>query len=250
MLIFVLAVVLFLGKTAHGLLSQLNTQPRMEPSASEPIIQLEDNSEAAVSHIEIPEVVELNVGGSYFTTSLSTLRKYPNSMLAVMFSGRHNLLTDKDGRYFIDRDGRLFEFVLNFLRQGELPPSSESLKVYQEAQFYNIDEMCEELELFRPVAGEKLRKDFLTRVANYEDNLYMLMKNAQQTAFAHPTRICRLTVCVYKEENPSIPHNIINSEPVAGEWRPYKTQITHTYVRSLHEIPYLCIDVTISFSSF
>jgi len=46
----------------------------------------------------IPEVVDLNVGGVFHTTSLSTLQKYPDSMLAAMFSGRHHISTDCNGR--------------------------------------------------------------------------------------------------------------------------------------------------------
>jgi hypothetical protein len=50
----------------------------------------------------------LNVGGYIFTTSLSTLQKYEDSMLAVMFSGRHDIVKDENGHYFIDRDGKYF----------------------------------------------------------------------------------------------------------------------------------------------
>ncbi|PKU30236.1 hypothetical protein llap_19459 [Limosa lapponica baueri] len=57
---------------------------------------------------QFPEVVPLNVGGMYFTTRLSTLRRYEDTMLAAMFSGRHYIPTDAEGRYFIDRDGTYF----------------------------------------------------------------------------------------------------------------------------------------------
>jgi len=39
-------------------------------------------------------------------------------MLAAMFSGRHFVQKDEDGRYFIDRDGTHFRYILNFLRDG------------------------------------------------------------------------------------------------------------------------------------
>jgi predicted nucleic acid-binding Zn-ribbon protein len=52
----------------------------------------------------IESVVTLNVGGQTYTTSLQTLVK-EESMLAAMFSGRYKLTPDKDGNYFIDRDG-------------------------------------------------------------------------------------------------------------------------------------------------
>ncbi|XP_010623307.1 rab5 GDP/GTP exchange factor isoform X1 [Fukomys damarensis] len=57
---------------------------------------------------QFPEVVPLNIGGAHFTTRLSTLRRYEDTMLAAMFSGRHYIPTDAEGRYFIDRDGTHF----------------------------------------------------------------------------------------------------------------------------------------------
>ena len=53
--------------------------------------------------------VKLNVGGEMFQTTLGTLCKDPGSMLAAMFSGPFGEMPDeKDGTYFIDRDGKLF----------------------------------------------------------------------------------------------------------------------------------------------
>lgn len=60
---------------------------------------------------QFPEVVPLNIGGAHFTTRLSTLRRYEDTMLAAMFSGRHYIPTDAEGRYFIDRDGAHFGYV-------------------------------------------------------------------------------------------------------------------------------------------
>lgn len=58
--------------------------------------------------IIFPNVIDLSVGGCHYTTSLSTLRKYDDSMIAVMFSGRYDLVKDEHGHYFIDRDGTHF----------------------------------------------------------------------------------------------------------------------------------------------
>ena len=54
------------------------------------------------------KTVKLNIGGVYFKTSLLTLTKDPDSMLAAMFSGRFEEDLDEDGSFFIDRDGDLF----------------------------------------------------------------------------------------------------------------------------------------------
>jgi hypothetical protein len=63
-------------------------------------------------------IVTLNVGGKKFTTTLTTLTKTPNSMLAAMFSGRFAVTTDEKNRFFIDRDGKHFGTILNYLRDG------------------------------------------------------------------------------------------------------------------------------------
>lgn len=63
--------------------------------------------------------VKLDVGGAKFTTSLTTLRRYPDTMLGAMFSGRHALTLDDKGFHFIDRDGTHFRYILNFLRAPE-----------------------------------------------------------------------------------------------------------------------------------
>ena len=68
-------------------------------------------TEHAAVFFQFPEVVPLNIGGAHFTTRLSTLRRYEDTMLAAMFSGRHFIPTDAEGRYFIDRDGTHFGYV-------------------------------------------------------------------------------------------------------------------------------------------
>lgn len=60
--------------------------------------------------------IKLNVGGQLFETSLTTLRKDPNSKLAQMFSEDSNVKPDADNSYFIDRDSTYFRLVLNYLR--------------------------------------------------------------------------------------------------------------------------------------
>ncbi|XP_071118622.1 BTB/POZ domain-containing protein KCTD7-like isoform X2 [Haliotis cracherodii] len=88
--------------------------------------------------MEFPAVIDLNVGGRHLTTSLSTLTKYPDSMLATMFSGRHPVTQDKDGRYFIDVDGDVFVHVLNFLRFGTMPPAGAAADVWKYADYFGL----------------------------------------------------------------------------------------------------------------
>lgn len=97
------------------------------------------------------EIVEINVGGKYFATSIQTLQN-ENSMLSAMFSGKYGLKRDQHGRYFIDRDGKHFRHILNYLRDNTLPPFSPNYKpdkyheLAQEAQFYQIQGLIDRLQ--------------------------------------------------------------------------------------------------------
>ena len=82
-------------------------------------------------------------------TSLQTLRKDPNSMLAAMFSGKFDTKPSEDGSFFIDRDGKHFRFILNYLRDGELilPEGATFLReLRKEAEFYQIQGILDELK--------------------------------------------------------------------------------------------------------
>ena len=66
------------------------------------------------------QYVKLNVGGSLHYTTIGTLTKGDN-MLRAMFSGRMEVLTDTEGWILIDRCGKHFGTILNFLRDGNVP---------------------------------------------------------------------------------------------------------------------------------
>lgn len=71
---------------------------------------------AAASRYTAP--VHIDVGGTIYTSSLETLTKHPESRLARMFNGSIPIVLDSlKQHYFIDRDGKMFRHVLNFLRE-------------------------------------------------------------------------------------------------------------------------------------
>ncbi|XP_053404207.1 uncharacterized protein LOC123554324 [Mercenaria mercenaria] len=102
-------------------------------------------------------IVDLNVGGKLMTTFVSTLTKEPKSdtlakgpksKLAVMFSRPEDIPKDKDGRCFIDCDGEVFTYILNFLRSDTLPPQERALEVYDLASEFKLQSLVEQLEHF------------------------------------------------------------------------------------------------------
>jgi BTB/POZ domain-containing adapter for CUL3-mediated RhoA degradation protein len=102
--------------------------------------------------------VKLNVGGVLYCTTLGTLTKHDN-MLRAMFSERIPLQKDEEGWVIIDRSGKHFGSILNFIRDDFMPlPDSkaECLEVLAEAKYYCIAELVEQLE----DQLERLRDDY------------------------------------------------------------------------------------------
>ena len=107
------------------------------------------DTQAQNATISFPSVINLNVGGQIYTTSLATLTKYSESMLGAMFSGRFAAQKDSNGNYFIDRDGALFRYVLDFLRNGELQVlenSHEFGSLLKEAVFFQIPALTDAIK--------------------------------------------------------------------------------------------------------
>ncbi|KNH07725.1 metallo-peptidase Clan MH Family M20 [Perkinsela sp. CCAP 1560/4] len=63
------------------------------------------------------EFISLNVGGTLHISTLSTITAEPDSTLAQWFTNPDMALPkDSAGHFFIDRDGRIFRHILNYLR--------------------------------------------------------------------------------------------------------------------------------------
>lgn len=143
-------------------------------------------------------VVELNVGGELYTTTVGTLRKLPGSKLAEMFSSSAKAFTDTEGRFFIDRPGTYFGPILDYLRNGQLP-TQHIPEVYREAQFYEIKPLVKLLEDTPQIFGEQVaRKQFLLRVPGYSENLELMVRLARAEAVA--ARCSSVLVCVVRTE--------------------------------------------------
>ena len=89
------------------------------------------------------DVAAVNVNGAVYYTTHKTLRKYPHSSLCRMLN-----VIDAKGRYVIEGNGTLFQYVLDYLRKGKLnvPEDFESHDdLLNEALFYDIPALAAEV---------------------------------------------------------------------------------------------------------
>ena len=94
--------------------------------------------------------VHIDVGGTIFTSSLETLTRYPDSRLSKLFNGTIPIVLDTlKQHYFIDRDGKLFRYILNFMRYGTLAlPDhfTELPALLEEARYFELAPLINAIE--------------------------------------------------------------------------------------------------------
>ena len=133
--------------------------------------------------------VKLDVGGFKFTTSRATLCRFPGTFLEVMFSGRHKYPTEideEDGSYFIDRDGRHFHHVLNFLRCGYVVSLPDGVTAREElaaeGDFYGLDPMSDVIRQPQVDVASHLSPEMVA-IREEEDDVRRAFSNFQAGAF-------------------------------------------------------------------
>ena len=115
------------------------------------------------------DIVNLNVGGTRFSTSRQTLSQLPDTFFTALLSGRISTLRDENGAIFIDRDPQLFSLILSYLRTREIDITKCKISVLlHEAEFYNIQPLvkrlmlCEDLSYSSSSCGDILFYGYLT----------------------------------------------------------------------------------------
>lgn len=109
------------------------------------------NSASAFRAASLDDRIKINVGGRVFETYVSTLRKYPHTLLGTMLHPRNaHLLGGKvgpdgkpnpDTELFFDRNPRMFEVILDFYRTSNVhrPPDVSWEMLQEELSFFQID---------------------------------------------------------------------------------------------------------------
>lgn len=98
------------------------------------------------------EIVELNVGGKVFTTTIETLRtshrEEDHFFRSLVFKLQQNTIPitkDNRGCVFIDRNPTYFHYILDYVRDGTLQnglPEKDLHGILQEATFYSLTGLC------------------------------------------------------------------------------------------------------------
>ncbi|UJR29697.1 hypothetical protein I4U23_017245 [Adineta vaga] len=93
----------------------------------------------------------LDVGGKEFPVSTTTLRTEENTFFTTLLSEQWEIEKDKDGRIFIDRDGKLFEEILKYMRNPTryvLVDEKIRYDLMVEAEFYRLDQLFSLISYF------------------------------------------------------------------------------------------------------
>eukprot|EP01084_Bolivina_argentea_P126132 223395_1 len=101
---------------------------------------------------EPTEPIILNIGGTKYQTTKLTLSCDTNSILKKMFDGRFLVQPNKDGSYFIDRDGTNFSYILNYLRNNKLNIPNDVYLIDHlilESEYYQLSSLKSELLRFK-----------------------------------------------------------------------------------------------------
>ncbi|EGT44461.1 hypothetical protein CAEBREN_22919 [Caenorhabditis brenneri] len=128
----------------------------------------------------IGNIVKLNIGGTEFQTSKSTLTKF-NGFFKTMLETDIPVTKDEYGAIFIDRSAEYFDVILNFMRDGhvELPETIREVKeLCVEAEYYQLDGLVELCNANIKAANDTVKlnvggtvfqttKDTLTRHSEY-----------------------------------------------------------------------------------
>lgn len=89
----------------------------------------------------LPERIKLDVSGRIFSVTHDMMQRFPLSYFGSLFSGRWKEKMTPDGAFFINRSSRLFDHIVDFLRDGELSVTlSEEDRdaLYKEADYYQL----------------------------------------------------------------------------------------------------------------
>eukprot|EP00727_Mastigamoeba_balamuthi_P006685 m51a1_g2637 putative k+ channel tetramerisation subfamily protein (252) ;mRNA; r:586117-587156 len=174
-------------------------------------------------------IVEINVGGTVFATTASTLRSRGSNFLTRLLDYSNSptsglgCLRDKDSRPFVDRSPVAFAAVLDYLRGGHLhvPPALSREQLLDELEFYQIEAPAES-EL-RPIASLPQPEQVIEGAATVEPADVVEYWKGQARVFVAHWSVFLKDVCTFA--NPTTSRSAtaalastVTRDTAASEW--------------------------------
>ncbi len=107
------------------------------------------NVKVKLATTSLKGMVTLNVGGEKYTTSVDTLTRIKDTFFTALFSQQWELEQNPDDKsIFIDRNGKIFTYILEYLRTDIIPNNvmrDETLlhSILIEAQYFHLQKLLE-----------------------------------------------------------------------------------------------------------
>lgn len=144
-------------------------------------VQWEEDKRMLQEKSAFGRIVTLDVGGVTYRVSRMTLtQNIPRShLLATMFSGLHPPgEKEESGVFFIDRNGKVFEHILEYLRNGfpaifkfrlEAEPQRSIIlyQVHEEAKYFQIPDLINDIRMLVGIDNLANLKPMLVPHANF-----------------------------------------------------------------------------------
>ncbi|KAJ3038842.1 BTB/POZ domain-containing protein kctd8 [Rhizophlyctis rosea] len=106
--------------------------------------------------------VKLNIGGKRFTISRKTLLRQKDTLLHTLLTS-HNPSSTTSDRIFIDRDGTYYDYIFNFLRDGDgaIFPTEpyKRQRLLKAAEYLGIDALKQKLRVGEGTTSTKKPMD-------------------------------------------------------------------------------------------
>lgn len=146
------------------------------------------------------EAVTLNVGGKIYTTFRSTLISVPGSWLAELFEFGTNAVYDQKGLMLINRNGEIFSYILDYLRDPgpqSLPASAELRdRILKEAEFYRLTDLADEIKISKRSSPSTITLSYRGQLSSGRDSLAdVQFRRIMRILVSGKSSVCREVFC-------------------------------------------------------
>ena len=216
-----------------------------------------ENTEPLQGIVAKDEIIKLNVSGTVFTTSRSTLNNAPSfSMLGVMFNDRNKDMMKKmpDGSYWIDADPEIFKHLLRRLRRkipfGIIPRDIEKEEWFAEIDYWGLNPPQQ--DILQPAGSpggtdadqdisevDSCDEEEQARLSGQRDTPFVTAIKAKRKAIAKVA--CRAIAshpCIKNAQDVARQHFVINLAPRCYVIQPNNSELNN--VQAIDVVQWIC----------